>query len=147
MTRGEKIKSLLLDIGMEPQELADRLGITVSYIHKLMKDQVRNPSNRILKGICEILGCIPEYLGCGSKVQLPEKYERIYANELLDFVLNIDNKPLIVFAMHLSKLDLEAMSDEEKLMLMKTAEYLNREIAQNKRNRNFLPIEGQHEAV
>ncbi|MFQ9320749.1 MAG: helix-turn-helix domain-containing protein [Enterococcus durans] len=73
MNIGDNIKEIRTIKGLTQQELADKIGISRSYLGDLEKNR-RNPSSETIEKLSEMLGVSIFYLMRGIKTQQDEKF-------------------------------------------------------------------------
>jgi SOS-response transcriptional repressors (RecA-mediated autopeptidases) len=62
MSLGDRISSLRALNGMKSEELAEKAGVPIGTLNKILNGETKNPTGKTLAGIASALNCTVEYL-------------------------------------------------------------------------------------
>jgi transcriptional regulator with XRE-family HTH domain len=127
-TRGERLQELLNkpeNSKKAPKYLAEKTDKSKQYIYKLLNDEIKNADSKALKIIADELGVSLDYLEFGEVNSLdrmvcfedPVVYNHL-PPDLKHFVNDSESKPYLVLAQHLSKCDLDRLTESDMKFLI-----------------------------
>ncbi len=112
-TTGERIKQCRLKLGMTQTELADKVGVKFSAIHKYENGLVVNLKRETIEKLAIALNVRPSYLMCMDDDPSPPDASKDEDAELLEYLEELRTRPemkmLFKTSKHMTKEQLEGV--------------------------------------
>lgn len=98
MTTEDKIQNVIStkrkELGWTREQLGGKLGVSSSYIYRLERGDRKNPSIKVLMGLCELFNLSPNEItdvdNSHNNYFLMDKRQIEEYNQLKEFILGID---------------------------------------------------------
>ncbi len=96
LSLGEKIKSLRKYHDISREDLANRMGITYSYLAKLENGDKDNPSDEVIEKLGKELKINPEFFRIKENV-IPQDFFKDLPKDILELLLSKEFLPYLTF--------------------------------------------------